>query len=153
MVLLSISRSVSILEIIYPPSNHHTCGDTAVQTASLGAAVCAKIWAIRRPSTRKARNCSPQQFSSAGNIGRWMSWRRPPPHCQLHHPTAIHKEKPALPQSTHTLWASLHDTQHQLKYLGLTISTNVKWNEHGDNICGSAQKMLVFLAESSEMQL
>ena len=47
--------------------------------------------------------------------------------------------------ASYTLEGTILDTVEKIKYLGTTITNDLKWNTHASNICTKANRTLGFL--------
>ena len=66
------------------------------------------------------------------------------PICQMQHDAADKKHLNKI-QASYTLEGAVLENVDNIKYLGVTIANDLKWNTHISNICNKANKTLGFL--------
>ena len=66
------------------------------------------------------------------------------PTCQMQH-DAADKEHSNKIQASYTLEGMVLENVDNIKYLGVTITCDLRWNTHISNICTKANRTLGFL--------
>ena len=69
------------------------------------------------------------------------------PTCQMQHDAADKKHLNKI-QATYTIEGTALENVDNIKYLGVTITNDLKWNTHISNICTKANRTLGFLRRS-----
>ena len=69
------------------------------------------------------------------------------PTSQMQH-NANYKETDQKDQSSYSLEETVLENVEKIKYLGVTITNDLKWNTHVGNICTKANRTLGFLRRS-----
>ena len=77
-----------------------------------------------------------------GNWARKWGMRFQPVKCNMMQLTRKHSNKI---QTSYTLEGTVFENVDNIKYLGVTITNDLKWNTHISNICIKANRSLVFL--------
>ena len=77
-----------------------------------------------------------------GNWARKWGMRFQPVKCNMMQLTRKHLNKI---QASHSLEGVVLENVDNIKYLGVTITNDLKWNTHISNICTKANRTLVFL--------
>ena len=77
-----------------------------------------------------------------GNWARKWGMRFQPVKCNMMQLTRKHLNKI---QASYTLEGSVLENVDNIKYLGVTITNDLKWNTHISNICSKANRTLGFL--------
>ena len=67
------------------------------------------------------------------------------PTCQMQHDAADKKTLNKI-QVSYTLEGAVLENVDNVKYLGVTITNDLKWNTHISNICTKANRALGFLS-------
>ena len=76
--------------------------------------------------------------------GKWGT-RFQPVKCNMMQLTRKHLNKI---QASYTLEGAVLENVDNIKYLGVTITTDLKWNTHVSNICSKANRALGFLRQT-----
>ena len=77
-----------------------------------------------------------------GNWARKWDMRFQPVKCNMMQLTRKHLNKI---QASYTLEGAVLENVDNIKYLGVTITNDLKWNMHISNICTKANRRLGFL--------
>ena len=83
-----------------------------------------------------------RDIDQLGNLARKRGMRLQPVKCNMMQLTRKHSNKI---QASYTLEGTVLKNVDNLKYLGVTISNDLKWNTHISNICTKAYRTLGFL--------
>ena len=68
-----------------------------------------------------------------------------PVKCNITQITQITRKRIKKINASYSLEGTVLDNVEKIKYLGVTIINNLKWNTHVSNICTKANKILGFL--------
>ena len=80
-----------------------------------------------------------------GNWARKWGMRFQPVKCNIMQLTRKHLNKI---QASYTLEGAVLENMDNIKYLGVTITNDLKWNRHISNICTKANRTLGFLSRT-----
>ena len=83
-----------------------------------------------------------RDFDQLGNCARKWGMRFQHVKCNMIQLTRKHLNKI---QASYTLEGTILENVDNIKYLGVTISNDLKWNAHISNICTKANRTLGFL--------
>ena len=83
-----------------------------------------------------------------GNWARKWGMRFQPVKCNMMQLTRTHLNKI---QASYTLEGTALENVDNIKYLGVTITNDMKWNTHISNICTKANRTLGFLRRTLEL--
>ena len=67
------------------------------------------------------------------------------PTCQMQHDAADKKKHLNKIQASYTLEGAVLENVDNIKYLGVTITNDLKWNTHINNVCTKANRTPGFL--------
>ena len=100
------------------------------------------VFAIVKLRTKKDTLKLQRDIDRLGNWARKWGMRFQPVKCNMMQLTRKHLNKI---QASYTLEGAVLENVDNIKYLGVTITNDLKWNTHVSNICTKANRTLGFL--------
>ena len=101
-----------------------------------------RIWRQWRPVARTLIETS-EGYWSIGMLGKEMGYEIST--CQMQYDAELTRKQIKKIHVSYTLEGTDHDNIESIKYLGVTITSDLRWNTHVSNVCTKANRTLGIL--------